>query len=212
MQFFGIRASCRRPVPPDHIRSGRRVYREPCSSPAPCSRSQAASCWSSSLTSTGSATTGSSSARALRNDLLRRIAVPWARGRPYRRAHEGGLSGRRPTHLEADHARPSRSRPSLPARLRHGSQAGLRRRELRSLGSRRSGGRGRPRLLALSSRPLAAAARTAGRDLPSSSTRSMPPATRSPAATWTALTVPANGEGTEISIFIASSTTSGFRG
>ena len=38
-----------------------------------------------------------------------------------------------------------------------------------------------------------------------------PPATRSPAATWTAVTVPSNGECTGISIFIASRTTSGCR-
>ena len=75
------------------------------------------------------------------------------RGRSCRRAHEGGFSGGRSAHLEADDARPPRSRPSLPAHLRHGSQAGLRRRELHSLGPRRGGGRSRPHLLALSSCP-----------------------------------------------------------
>ena len=123
--------------------------------------------------------------RALRNDLLRRIAVPRTRSRPYRRAHGEGLSGRRSPHLAADHARPSRSRPSLPARLRHGGQAGLRRRELHSLGPRRRGGhRSRPHLLALPSRPSQPPlGRPATRPQASSSTRSSPPATRSPVAT-----------------------------
>ena len=88
-------------------------------------------------------------ARPLCDDLPRRASVPRAGVGPDREAQGGRVAASRPEDAAPDHAVAARPRAAIPHRLRHDSQAGLRRRGLVRLGGRSRGDRRRGHLLAL---------------------------------------------------------------
>ena len=98
----------------------------------------------SSRTSTASATTGSSSRSSLyATTFLAGLLVPRPGVRQDRQAQRRTVARGGPEDAAADHDVAARPRAALPHRLRHDSQARLRRRRLDRLGASRCGGRRR---------------------------------------------------------------------